>query len=170
MLCHAPTAYCIGPLYIVEQGLMHALTAGALALTTRYPLLALQPQTHMLSACPSAEMRAWSLHRLHVKAMPHDMQAIQDYSTFLSQLSMDPIDGLLLSAVQQPSDLEGRYGHFLYDPIACRDFVCVADSETLEGSSLPQTIKGAPGKARWSEEERAKKLSRMMAQGEGSTP
>lgn len=31
---------------------------------------------------------------------------------------------------------------------------------------MPQAINGAPAKARWSEEERAKKLSRMMAQGE----
>ncbi|KAK9841230.1 hypothetical protein WJX74_002280 [Apatococcus lobatus] len=81
----------------------------------------------------------------------------------LSELSVQSRAKIYIP-VQQRSDLEGRFGHFLYDPIACRDFVCVADSETLEGSSLPQTINGPPGRARWSEEERAKKLSRMMAQ------
>ena len=72
----------------------------------------------------------------------------------------------LLLTVQQRSDLDGKYGHFLYDPIACREFVCVADTEMLEGSTLPRPINGAGGKPRWSEEDKAKKLSKMMAQGE----
>ncbi|KAK9861469.1 hypothetical protein WJX84_006095 [Apatococcus fuscideae] len=81
----------------------------------------------------------------------------------LSELSVQSRANIYIP-VQQRSDLDGKYGHFLYDPIACREFVCVADTEMLEGSTLPRPINGAGGKPRWSEEDKAKKLSKMMAQ------